>query len=59
MYQFLSQPSQRHHPKVAEIHRHKTRAIKIMVTENRLYNTTNTIHNAHYSKQITQKFTAA
>jgi hypothetical protein len=40
-------------------YRHKTRSNKITVTENGLYNTTSTIHNVHYSKQITPNFTAA
>jgi len=59
MYQFLSQPSQHHHREPTEVYRHKTRSNKIIVTENGLYNTTSTIHNAHYSKQITQNFAAA
>ena len=41
------------------MYRHKTISNKITVTSNGLCNTTSTIHNEHYSKQITQNFTAA
>jgi hypothetical protein len=59
MYQFLSQPSQHHHRDATEVYRHKASSNKITVTENGLYNSTSTIHNVHYSKEITQNFTAA
>jgi hypothetical protein len=35
------------------------RASKNMATENCVYNSTSTIHNGHYAKQITQNFKTA
>jgi hypothetical protein len=54
-----SQPSQHHHREAPERYRLERRAYKNMTTENGICNTTSTIHNGYYSKQITGKFKTA
>jgi hypothetical protein len=42
-----------------KLQKHTDLKDKAMATENGLYNTTSTIHNGYYSKQITRKFKTA